>query len=65
PFKKLHGYWLFESLSEDASKITLDLEFAFASPLIKIALGPVFETIATELVDRFRQRADAIYGARV
>lgn len=65
PFKKLHGYWLFEALDDDASRIMLDLEFSFSNRLIKMVLGPVFETIASELVDQFRKRANVLYGSHV
>lgn len=62
PFRKLHGCWLFQQLDNDASKIMLDLEFTFSSPLIKLTLGPVFETIANELIDQFQKRARSLYG---
>lgn len=64
PFKKLHGYWKFENLDENASKITLDLEFEFSNRLVAMALGPVFENIANNFVDQFRKRADQVYGKR-
>lgn len=62
PFKHLHGYWQFHTLDEASSKVELDIEFAFSNPLIKMALGPVFETIANSLVEQFSQRAREIYG---
>lgn len=62
PFRKLHGYWLFESLDDTASKITLDLEFEFSNKLVAMALGPVFESIANNFVDQFRKRAEHVYG---
>lgn len=62
PFKHLHGYWRFEALSEEACKISLDLEYEFSNRLIGMALGPVFSQIANTLVDSFCQRAEAVYG---
>lgn len=64
PFKKLHGYWLFKELDDDASKISLDLEFEFSNKLIAMALGPVFESIANNFVDQFQKRAQAVYGPK-
>jgi ribosome-associated toxin RatA of RatAB toxin-antitoxin module len=62
PFKHLHGFWRFESLAEDACKVSLDLEYEFSSKLVGMALGPVFSQIANTLVDSFCQRAEAVYG---
>lgn len=62
PFKHLHGFWRFEALSEEACKISLDLEYEFSNRLIGMALGPVFSQIANTLVDSFCQRAEAVYG---
>ena len=62
PFKHLHGFWRFESLADDACKISLDLEYEFSNRLIGMALGPVFSQIANALVDSFCQRAETVYG---
>lgn len=61
PFKHLHGFWRFETLSEDACKVSLDLEYEFSSKLLGLAVGPVFSQIANSMVDSFCQRADRIY----
>jgi ribosome-associated toxin RatA of RatAB toxin-antitoxin module len=62
PFRHLEGYWRFDSLSERACKITLDLEFEFSSRLIAMALGPVFNQVTSTLVDAFCRRAEQVYG---
>lgn len=64
PFKHLHGFWRFDALSEHACKVSLDLEYAFSSMLVGLAVGPVFSQIANTLVDSFCQRANAHYGKR-
>jgi len=63
PFKHLHGFWRFDELSEDACKISLDLEYEFSNRLIGMVVGPVFSQIANTLVDSFCQRAEVIYGS--
>ena len=63
PFKHLHGFWRFEPLSEDACKVSLDLEYEFSNRLISMVVGPVFSQIANTLVDSFCQRAEVIYGS--
>lgn len=62
PFKKLQGFWRFEALDDSACKVLLDLEFEFASKLVALSLGKVFNEIAGTLVDNFCRRADEIYG---
>jgi ribosome-associated toxin RatA of RatAB toxin-antitoxin module len=64
PFKHLHGYWRFESLDDAASKISLDLQFQFASRMVAMVVGPVFNKIASGMVDAFLKRAEELYGKR-
>jgi ribosome-associated toxin RatA of RatAB toxin-antitoxin module len=61
PFKHLYGFWKFESLSEDACKISLELEYEYSNMLLGLAIGPVFNQIANSMVDSFCQRAEVIY----
>lgn len=62
PFRRLDGYWRFQSLREDACKISLDLEFEFSNTLARLAFGRVFDELANRLVDSFVKRAEALYG---
>lgn len=65
PFKHLEGFWRFDPLGETAAcKVSLDLEFEFASKMIGLLVGPVFSQIANSLVDAFHQRAEQVYGKR-
>lgn len=64
PFKKLEGYWQFKALSEDACKVSLQLEFTFDNALLEKVVGPVFKQIANTLLDAFVKRADGLYGQR-
>lgn len=64
PFSRLEGSWRFQQVAELGSRISLDLEFDFASRLLALAVGPVFGTIANSLVDSFKRRAREVYGAR-
>lgn len=62
PFKYLQGFWQFDALDDEASKISLDLEFEVANRVVGVVLTPVFTNIANQLVDSFHQRAVALYG---
>lgn len=64
PFSRLEGSWRFQQVAELGSRISLDLEFDFASRLLELAVGPVFGTIANSLVDSFKKRAREVYGGR-
>lgn len=61
PFKRLTGDWRFSDLSENGSKIELNLEFEFSSSIVGFLIGPVFTQIANTLVDAFCQRAHQLY----
>lgn len=62
PFKYLNGVWNFEPLGEAGSKVSLDLEFEFSNKLLGMTFGPVFNKMASSLVDSFIQRAQKVYG---
>lgn len=62
PFSELHGVWEFKALGEAACKISLDLHFNYAGPVVKATLGPLFNQAANTMVDAFCQRAKEQYG---
>lgn len=62
PFKSLSGVWTFTPLSDEASKVELNLHFEFSGKLTGAAMGKVFNSVAATLVDAFVSRADQIYG---
>lgn len=62
PFSHLHGVWTFQDLTEEASKISLELEFAYSGTLMRMTLGPLFNHAANTMVDAFCQRAQQLYG---
>ena len=62
PFSQLQGTWEFKALGEKACKISLDLEFDYAGPIINATLGPLFTQAANTMVDAFCQRAKELYG---
>jgi ribosome-associated toxin RatA of RatAB toxin-antitoxin module len=62
PFTELHGVWNFKALGEKACKISLDLSFDYAGPIVKATLGPLFNQAANTLVDAFCQRAKQLHG---
>ena len=64
PFNHLEGFWRFDNLGEQACKVGLDLEFEFSSRLLGLTVGPVFNQIASTLVDSFCERAVEVYGKR-
>jgi ribosome-associated toxin RatA of RatAB toxin-antitoxin module len=63
PFRSLTGYWRFTPLRPAACKVEFALDYAFASGLLGRAIAPVFELIATSLIDSFAKRAAQLYGA--
>lgn len=65
PFKKLSGYWQFDKLrTENACKVSLELDFEFDNAMMSIAAKPIFTQIANSLVDSFCKRAVEVYGER-
>jgi ribosome-associated toxin RatA of RatAB toxin-antitoxin module len=64
PFSRLDGFWRFDPLGEEGSKIALFLEYDFSNRVLGMVVGPIFGQIANTLVDAFQQRAVVIYGPR-
>lgn len=62
PFTRFHGVWRFLKLSDEACKVSLDMEFEVANRLSGVALGAVFKQIANMMVDSFVKRAKEVYG---
>ena len=62
PFRHLQGFWRFDTLGDAGCKVSLDIEFEFASRMLSMVVGPVFNQIANSLVDSFQKRAVEVYG---
>ena len=62
PFRSLSGRWDFAQLGDAGSKVSLDLEFEFANPVVDLMFGSYFEDTCNALVDAFTRRADDVYG---
>jgi ribosome-associated toxin RatA of RatAB toxin-antitoxin module len=61
PFKYLKGCWHFTALNETACKVSFDLEFELQSKLLGMAVGKLFESVASKQVDALCMRAAEIY----
>ncbi len=62
PFSKLVGRWQLIELSDEACKVTLDLDYEFSNAMFDIAFGRIFTGIANNMVKAFTQRAKEVYG---
>lgn len=64
PFRHLTGVWTFDSLGDDACKVSVHLRFEFSSGLMNMVFGPVFNQISETMLDAFVRRAKVLYGNR-
>ncbi|MFD2166233.1 SRPBCC family protein [Thalassotalea euphylliae] len=62
PFSKLKGVWELTALSDEACKITLNLDYEFSNKMFDLAFGKVFNHIANNMVQAFTMRAKKVYG---
>jgi ribosome-associated toxin RatA of RatAB toxin-antitoxin module len=58
PFRQLRGLWVFHTLSEDACKVSLSMDFEVANKLVGSAMAIGFQGLADRLVDDFCRQAD-------
>ena len=66
PFSNLSGGWTFSPVgdgSQRACKVGLNLHYGFSSAALSAVVGPVFDKIASSLVDAFIKRAEQVYTA--
>ena len=64
PFKRLQGQWRFLALGDHACKVELVLEYEFTNSWLEKIIGPVFNRIASTLIEAFVKRADALSISR-
>jgi ribosome-associated toxin RatA of RatAB toxin-antitoxin module len=65
PFSKLDGEWNFIPVGDAAQracKVDLKLRYGFDNAALAALVGPVFDKIASSLVDAFVKRAEEVYG---
>jgi len=62
PFSKLDGSWRFTGLADRGCRIEFRLHYEFAGRVLDRLISPVFQHIASTLVDAFVKRADQVYG---
>ena len=60
PFKQLHSSWIFSSETK-RTKVEFYIEFEFASKLLQMMIGKVFEKASVAMINAFEQRAKEIY----
>jgi len=66
PFSDLDGVWKFTPVGEEgerACRVELNLTYRFKSITLQTLVGPVFDKIASNLVEAFVKRAEHTYGA--
>lgn len=71
PFSQLDGVWTFAPVGEAAEgeasqracRVDLDLHYGFDNFALSALVGPVFDKIASTLVEAFVKRAEQVYGA--
>ncbi len=61
PFKHLEGFWSFKPQGDSQCEVTLNLEFEFSTTMLRILFGPIFNQVASMLVDAFQKRAANVY----
>lgn len=64
PFSRLDGQWKFMPLGshQRACKVELELHYGFDNATLSRLVGPVFDKIASSMVDAFVKRAEHVYG---
>lgn len=62
PFKFLRGFWRFDPNVRGGCDVSLQLDFEFSNPLLRLALGGFFKEVVESLIDAFCKQAVERYG---
>ena len=65
PFSKLEGDWHFSPVGDGtqrACRVELQLRYGFDNAALAALVGPVFDRIASTMVEAFVKRAEQVYG---
>jgi ribosome-associated toxin RatA of RatAB toxin-antitoxin module len=62
PFRHFEATWTFRALNENACKVSLKMEFEFATGLVDAVMKRLFDTTSRNLVNAVCQRAQERYG---
>ena len=57
PFDHLDGQWLFKTLDENNTKVTLEINYKFKNSLIEISIEPIFTSIMNSILESFIDQA--------
>ena len=64
PFSSLTGMWTIQRLNDDASKVSLEMDFMFDNPITHKLFGRVFQKVISAQLDAFQTRAEQLYGVQ-
>ena len=60
----LKGEWAFIELDENASKITLDMDFIFDNQIAHKVFSGIFQKVVNTQFEAFQQRAHSLYAVK-
>ena len=61
-FREFSACWQFQSLGDEACKVSFTMDFEFESGLVGFAAEKLFSSVANAQVDALVDRANALYG---
>lgn len=63
PFSSLEGHWRFTPVGDGAAcKVEFRLQYGYDKSALSAILTPVFDKVASTMVDAFVKRAEQVYG---
>ncbi|MEC8077706.1 MAG: type II toxin-antitoxin system RatA family toxin [Pseudomonadota bacterium] len=57
PFDSLDGQWLFSTIDEHNTKVSLEISYKFKSSIIELSIEPIFTSIMNSILESFIQEA--------
>ena len=57
PFDSLDGQWLFSTIDEHNTKVSLEISYKFKSSIIELSIEPIYTSIMNSILESFIQEA--------
>lgn len=62
PFRRLDNRWRFEAISPNQCFVRFDIDYEFASPMLGLLMGSMFDIAFRRFTAAFEERARVVYG---
>jgi len=65
PMKQLYNHWRFIPIDDQSCEVDFEVDFAFRSKMLTIAIGPMFTKATRKMMEAFENRASDLQNLSI